>query len=323
MVKELDELVVHYRQLSYAPNTQKSYNTHLKCYMNFCDIYGLTPLPISPLNVCRYAAYLAGIKKLASSSVPKYLNIIRVLCNEFGFPNPMQECWFLEHVIRGIKKEHGHVVKKKLPITPEILLKIKLTLDMDSPINVAFWAACVVMFFGMLRKSNALVNGVHNPLKHLCRKDVYMHQWGLHMDLRWTKTIQDGSRVLQVPLPCMEGHPLCPTAAVVHAFKATKGAGSDSPAFCYIVGGEVIPLTYSVFVKMLKSILSKLGYAAALYAGHSFRRGGATLALTSSVPGEFIQLLGDWKSQVYREYLAVPLSVKAQQVQVMLSNIQY
>ncbi len=97
----------------------------------------------------------------------------------------------------------------------------------------------------------------------------------------------------------------------------------DSPAFCYVTLGKLVPLTYPVFLKMFECSLCKLGHSAAGYVGHSFRRGVASWALTNQVPGEFIQLLGDWKSQVYREYLQVPLSVKGHQVQVMLDNIQY
>ncbi len=153
--------------------------------------------------------------------------------------------------------------------------------------------------------------------------NIIMHPWGLHLDIRWTKTIQNNERVLQIPLPCIKGHPLCPTAAVMEAFERTQEATADTPAFCYVTMGKLVPLTYSVFMKMLKCSMCKLGYSAAGYAGHSFRRGAASWALTNQVPGEFIQLLGDWKSQMYREYLQVPLTVKAHQVQVMLGNIQY
>ncbi len=194
---------------------------------------------------------------------------------------------------------------------------------MDAPINVVFWAVCLVLFFGLLRKSNALVSGDFSAQKHLCRGDIFAHSWGLHLDLRWTKTLQDKSRVLQIPLPRMQGHPLCPTTAVVRALDNTKGAPGQGPAFCYVAGGVVVPLTYSVFVKKLKCCLGRLGYPASEYSGHSFRRGGASWALANNVPGEFIQMLGDWKSQVYQEYLEVPLMVKAKQVHHMLSTISY
>jgi site-specific recombinase XerD len=72
-------MVVNYRQHAYANNTNKSYTTHFKCYVKLCDMTGISPIPISSVNVCRYAAYLAGVKQLSASSVPKYLNIIRIL----------------------------------------------------------------------------------------------------------------------------------------------------------------------------------------------------------------------------------------------------
>lgn len=42
--------------------------------------------------------------------------------------------------------------------------------------------------------------------------------------------------------------------------------------------------------------------SAVRYTGHSFRRGGATYAFRSGVPGELIQVMGDWKSDAYKRY---------------------
>ena len=39
------------------------------------------------------------------------------------------------------------------------------------------------------------------------------------------------------------------------------------------------------------------------YAGHSFRRGGATFAMRCGVPVELIKIQGDWKSNAYERYL--------------------
>ena len=36
---------------------------------------------------------------------------------------------------------------------------------------------------------------------------------------------------------------------------------------------------------------------------HSFRRGGATWALTCQIPGEIVKYMGDWKSSVNLSYL--------------------
>ena len=46
------------------------------------------------------------------------------------------------------------------------------------------------------------------------------------------------------------------------------------------------------------------------YAGHSFRRGGASLALACNLPTELIKLQGDWRSDCYQRYLDPDLDTK-------------
>jgi hypothetical protein len=54
---------------------------------------------------------------------------------------------------------------------------------------------------------------------------------------------------------------------------------------------------------MLKSNLSAAGYDAAKFAGHSFRRGGATFAFRCGAPPGQIKEHGDWRSNCYMMYL--------------------
>ena len=46
------------------------------------------------------------------------------------------------------------------------------------------------------------------------------------------------------------------------------------------------------------------------YRGHSFRRGGANWAFQCGVPGELIQVFGDWSSEAYKSYLEFALPAK-------------
>jgi integrase len=273
---------------------------------------GYKPVPISDINICRYAAYLTDVKKLSAASIPKYLNIIRLLHLECGLANPLEDNWALDSVLRGIKRILGETPKRKLPLSPDILVRIKDLLNFDSPVHVVFWAACMVMFFGLFRKSNVLApGGVFDPQKNLCRSDFFLHHWGLEIRVRWSKTIQNKERSLSVPIPYIMGHSLCPASAVIKAFNLTRSAPRDGPAFVYPVMQGVEPLRYPRFLKLLRHYLGRLGLASGQYAGHSFRRGGATLALQAGIPGDIIMQLGDWKSDAYRLYLDVPLEFKA------------
>ena len=60
----------------------------------------------------------------------------------------------------------------------------------------------------------------------------------------------------------------------------------------------------------LKDTMSVLGLPKNNYSGHSFRRGGASWALQAGRPGEVIQILGDWKSDTYKEYLHLNTQTK-------------
>ena len=188
--RELDKDIAFYRGLAYADNTKRTYTSHLKSYLSFCQDMGYVPVPVSKLTLCRYAAFLA--KRLSVSSIKKYINIIRILHLEVGLPNPLKEAWFLDTLIRGVARHKGLGTHRKLPITPHILLGIKSLLNLSSPRDAVFWAACLIAFFGFFRKSNILPPSPSkfDPSKHLCRGDLSLFSWGIMVNIRWSKTIQ-------------------------------------------------------------------------------------------------------------------------------------
>lgn len=84
-------------------------------------------------------------------------------------------------------------------------------------------------------------------------------------------------------------------SAIVNAFQFDSAASPDSQA---------LPLKGSVFNARIKTL------AGPSFSSHSFRRGGATFALSLGIPGEIIKLWGDWKSTAYLAYIdQVPQSV--------------
>ena len=311
---QLDSQIIHYRGLAYAASTKQAYSSHKKSYFQFCVQMGYNPIPVSQVVLCRYAAHLAN--RLAFTSVKKYLNIIRILHLEAGFPNPLRENWFLDTVLRGIARDKGKAVRRKLPITPTILLQLKSQLDLSTPRHTAFWAAALIGFFGFLRKSNLLSPSVSgfNPSKHLTRQDFVFFDWGVMLQIKWAKTIQFGERVLESPLPRLRGHPLCPVEALLRTFLISRGVPPNAPAFCFLEGHTLHHLTPAKFIHLLKSKLAFLGYNPQDYSGHSFRRGAATWALQNGLPGETIKILGDWRSTAYLAYLSLDYNAKFQSI---------
>ncbi|XP_078363286.1 uncharacterized protein LOC144647358 [Oculina patagonica] len=186
----LDMEVLNFRKQAYASSTKTTYKSQLRAYLIFCVYYGYKPLPASTVTLSRYAAFLA--RSLSVSSIPAYLNIVRILHLEHGLEDPTKNNFHLATTLRGIRRSKGHTVTQKKPMTPDMLLAIKAHLNLTDPAHANFWAVCLVGFFGLLRKANMLLKGIakFNPLKNLRRGDIVFYPDWVIIINRWSKTIQ-------------------------------------------------------------------------------------------------------------------------------------
>ncbi len=304
-----------------ATSTKRSYLCHLRSYLEFCRETGLPPTPATSSTICRYAVYLA--RRLSYVSVPKYLNILRILHLEAGLENPLQNNWFLDTVLKGMRRDKGSTVHRKLPITPQLLLRFHSRLNLNDQKDVLFWAACLVAFFGLFRKSSLIPSSPRqfDPAKQLTRGDVQKAPQGLAVRVKWTKTLQFRERLFYVPLPLIPNHPLCPASAVLTLLAFSGPIKPDMPLFSIGAPPNLSMLTQNVFVSQLRSLVTELGLPAKEYASHSFRRGGASWAFEANLPGEVIQILGDWRSDAYKDYLEIDLTQKFKFMQQFASKL--
>lgn len=291
-----------FRCHTFAESTKKTYQTYLRAYMGYCNQFNIPPVPLSVQNLARYIAFLSV--RLQFNSINNYLSIVRLLHQESGVSSPL-DSFYIDSVLKGAKRVLGCGVRKKLPITPTILLKIFSLISLGSSKDLCFWAACVVAFFSFLRKSNLFAPSLSqfDHRRHLSRDDVLFNEQGVRLRIRSTKTIQFSDRLLEIPLPRISNSPLCPSKALLLNFKQVPALASPSPAFLFFEQNKLSVLTYATFLNMLKHYLSLLGYDSHSYSGHSFRRGGASFALECGVPADLIQSQGDWKSDAYKSYL--------------------
>ena len=289
--------------------------SQMRSHLSFCVYYDYQPIPASVSTLNRYAVFLA--RSLSASSIPAYLNAVRILHLEHGLADPTKNNFQLATILRGIKRIKGLLVSQKKPITPQILLAFKNHLNLDDPLHATFWAVCLVAFFGLLRKANLLCRGLthFNPSKHLRRGDIFFFtDWAIIINT-WSKTIQFSQRILTIPLPRIAQHPLCPYTALKHAFSLVP-ASLSGPAFVIPAStkGGLVPLTYGKFNSLLKLLATTMNLDASKFSGHSFRSGGATLAFQAQIPAELIKRLGDWQSDAYRSYIHIPVKDRMQAV---------
>ena len=235
-----------------------------------------------------------------------YINIIRILHLDAGLLNPLENNFAASNLKKGISRELGSPPKQMLPVTCKMMYNIFKSMCFLMPCDNAFWAICSIGFYGFLRKSTLLPVSEANPGDGfiLFSDVVWDVDNSFTINVRKTKTIQCHQRVLKLPFVGCSINPLCPVAALNNLMYNSPKDTLKS-LFAYVDRQGVHSYTHSSFVKRLRSILSDLGYDADCFSGHSFRRGGATLAFSLGMSIFDIKKRGDWVSDAVKEYICV------------------
>ena len=93
------------------------------------------------------------------------------------------------------------------------------------------------------------------------------------------------------------------------------------PILMQYISGVGRVLTIRAFLSKLRKRLQALGYSPQDYAGHFFRRRGASFAYQSGVPLELIKMLDDWKSDSVLLYLTAPHNIRLQTINLISRSI--
>ena len=229
------------------------------------------------------------------------LSSVRFLHQALGVQFP-EDNFQIDMTMQGLKRKLARVPFQVLPITPQVLRDIYKLLDMRKNSDLALWCSFLTSFFGLLRKSNAVPEKTDfDPSKVLIRRNltVDLPTNMVYMYLGFSKTNQFGARDLVVPIPGNDDPVLDPVRHLHELFNRVPAPG-DAPAFSF---GPKSFINYTTFTSRLKSLLTKSSYNAALYSGHSFRRGGATFLHSCGGTALMVQASGDWTSQCFTRYL--------------------
>lgn len=289
--------------------------------MSFCYYFKLEALPASLDTVCLYCQYLSSF--LTPGSVKNYLSGVKVLHIVSGHDFIHSKAPELRLTLRGIDRLAQHCPDKAPPVTPSILYKLVLSSDLSKAEDLVYMTSFLFAFFLFARISNIIPQSARafDVRKNLCRGDIVCTKYGLSVTFRWTKTIQFGQRKLVIPLLAIPGCPLCPVEAYIRMCRLVP-AQVSSPAFVIPSSSGLSYVTKSLFVQKFCSKLALAGikdYNS--FRGHSFRRGGTSWAFNVGVPGELIQVFGDWSSDAYKGYLDLSLDSKFLLAERMKSSL--
>lgn len=243
-------------------------------------------------------------------TIKAYLSHVRSLHIDNDLPFTPTESPIVQRLIRGIKRYHGQKDRKpKLPITLPILLVILHHInDAHSLDHQMLTAACCLAFAAFLRCGEFTVGNTEkwNPAINVSRSAItFLPNFddATHMQLTLPASKTDPFRKgISILVGAAPSRASCPLTAIKAMF-TSHPAPPDAPLFLTHTGK---PLTRTFLIESIRSALRSGGFEERLYAGQSFRRGGASSAGAAGFSDYEIQLLGRWRSDAYKLYIDVP-----------------
>ena len=279
-------------------------------------------------SLASFVVFQSHTCSVATLKVYLYAVRARVLARGSQF-EPWGSRYPVYSAMQGLERLFGTETARKLAVTPKLLLQFVILLNIVDVMNdIMLWGAMVVAFFGLFRKDNITSGKVtaFNPRAHLCVGDLHVTQEGVvWLKVRHSKTNQFRARYHWVPLVPMPNHRLCPVRAVLRVLAIHRQLGSSPETALFLwrgTRGQVTAMTHGVFVQHFMRLVRAVGLDWKQYAGHSFRRGGATYCFNLGVDPELIKMLGDWKSNAYLLYEEVTVRRRLELPQAMVLAIR-
>ena len=170
--------------------------------------------PVSPLAILTFLEFLT-FNKTSYSSLLNYLSAVKSTLSSLAadisaFNDPRI-------------KLYNKAIMRHRPLHPSIKPIIDISLlkaitdEADRMyMGPIFKAAILLSFFTFLRISNLVPHAIsaYDPLKQLSRGDIIFAPPGIHMIIKWSKTLQSKDKIKILKVPSLGKSPLCPVSAI-------------------------------------------------------------------------------------------------------------
>ena len=267
-------------------------------------------MPATERLLCRFVTFLTK-EGLKLRTIKVYLSAVRFLHIEEAGTDPFLPTQpRLHYILQGIKRaeaEKGVEKRTRLPITPNILRKIKEAWEASAsePDIIMLWAACCLGFFGFLRSGEMTVptTGMYDKTCHLSLADIAVDNPAKPETIR-VRIKQSKTDPFRKGIDLFMGRTasdICPVRALLN-YLIVRGK-TEGPLFTFADGSY---LTRQRLVDAVRQALEKAGLDPKKYSGHSFRIGAATAAAERGMEDSVIKTLGRWRSLAYLEYIKIP-----------------
>ena len=297
------------RERGLAQGTWNNKVSHLRTYVTFTTYFNVPDFPVDLGVVLRFIAFM-GRSPLSHNYVFNIVSSVKWFASLLD-PSSVDvfEKVLVSASLKGLRAQLSRPVRQKLPFTVQHLCKFYSVLDLSDPKQLAGWCAMLLAFFGCFRLSNLVPTskGKFDALKQLRKDDVKFEKDFVLIFYKWSKTNQNSSRVTWVPISPVSD-PRFDIKFYFQKLFALVKVPSDAPLFSY---KEKLYHSRNSLVSLLDTCVCSAGLSPSDYSWHSFRRGAAVFAFELGLADSAVQMLGDWSSEAFKNYLEYAFTRKA------------
>ena len=325
----------HIQDQDRADSTKIAQNSRVRTYFQFAKMFNLSEFPPDGEQMVLYATWLALTTISTPDSLRQYLSSLKTFCTRQGMfcPSPTQYPP-LQATIDGMAPLYAAPPRRSLPITPPILVQLLRTPPPTYPYNSwmsltilkVFKAACILLYFTMLRSSNLMAThpAAACKIRQLTWDKVDKTDDGIIITMVLEKTIQHRQRLHKIPLKADPNSEFCPVRCLQdlvdmrgaqnirpddHVLQLPDGEGGWSPLCKYQLN------------KWLKHRIEELGLPADRYFIHGFRHGSLAEALAIEPNLTLVRLTSNHLSNAIFTYSHIQPEKRYQVSSKMLDSI--
>ena len=281
-------------------NTVRSYKSQYAAFLRICTMYGIDyGQCLSEADLCFVMAVYANSHKI--TSLPTFISALNRYHREL-FQVELPRTALYQQTRVGIENYYGNTAASaaKTALTLDDLCEFARHLDTRYFEHARDWCACLLAFFGLLRINEYMTSGLRHG-------QVRLTSYGVDITVVSSKT----SKIPVVVSLTSRNDQLCPARALSHYLGFLRilslPSRPDDPLFVSRLQNQAVvtATTDSEFIARLRELITTAfpDRDPSRYAGHSFRRGGASALQLAGVPAAVIQKHGRWTSDAFRAYL--------------------
>jgi hypothetical protein len=291
--------------LSYfsTAGTERNYRSVVSLFVDFCQNYGFNPLDPTQQCLTLFITFMSH-RFISSGTVLNYFSLVRKFLRNNGVSDHITFSFHTKQMLRASRVFMRRLPSKAPPLhISHVRSIIELATRMWPRSHSWFVVAITFSFFGFFRLSSLAPLSVSSfdPLRDICRQDIFSSPGRLQILIKWSKTDQDMrhswiSKLFQIP-----NDRACPVSAFLAHCADFPTVRNNQPFLLKKMGNASVPVVQLDLSKRLSDCITVLGLDKG-YTWHSLRRGAVHAAVHSGATKEQIMSWGGWRSDAVLTY---------------------